>query len=219
MIEHKTRLNLIAVESCLRDAQKHFDEINATLTVKSTPPTDEVIHNLVAGYALIDEYVANEIDLFAVGNSELILSLNHTVLYHSTQVSKVEADRQFRATRQHFYEAKNGGIGHLMEWLSFNTNSSIWKRSAGLFTYVLSQPQLFLEGNHRTGSLIMSYMLMRKGYAPFVLSISNAKHFFEPAELTKKRRKKTLDEYLLLPKQTRQFAKLLKQEQSKRYFL
>jgi len=219
LIEQKTRLDLSAVESCLRDAQKHFDAINQTLSVKRTPPSDEVINNLLAGYAQIDDYVANGINLFANGNSERILSLNQTVLYHSANISTAEANRQFNATTKHFYEAKNGGIGNLMEWLALNEGSSIWKRSAGLFTYVLSQPQLFLEGNHRTGSLLISYMLMRKGHAPFVLSINNAKHFFEPAELTKKRRKKTLDEYLLLPKQTRQFAKFLKQDQRSDFFL
>lgn len=218
LIAHKTRLDLAAVESCLRNAQTHFSKINATLSVKRTPPSDEVINNLLAGYALIDDYLSKDIDLFSTGNSELILSLNQTVLYHSSPISSAEAEHQFKATTEHFYEAKNGGIGDLMEWLALNESSSIWKRSAGLFTYILSQPQLFLEGNHRTGSLMMSYMLMRKGHAPFVLSPSNAKHFFEPAELTKKRRKKTLDEYLLLPKQTRQFAKLLKQEQSERFF-
>jgi hypothetical protein len=46
-----------------------------------------------------------------------------------------------------------------------------------------------------------------------VLSTLNAKHFFEPAEMTKKRRKKTFDEFLHLPKQTGRFAKLLKKQQ------
>ena len=66
----------------------------------------------------------------------------------------------------------------------------------------------------------MSYVLMREGYSPFVLSYENAKHFFEPAELTKKRRKKSLvDDFIYLPKQTRKFAKLLRSEQEKRRFL
>jgi len=65
----------------------------------------------------------------------------------------------------------------------------------------------------------MSYLLAKSGHCPFVLSYENAKHFFEPAELIKKRRKKTLDEFLYLPKQTRKFAKLLKSEQKDRRYL
>ncbi len=218
-METTFRLNINAIKSCLVDTQQHFNVINNTLKIKRTPLSNEVINNLIAGYKKIDEYIANDIDLFEMGNSSLLLELNQIVLYHGTELSLDECERQFKGTREHFYEVKNGGIGNLMEWLELNQSSSIWKRSAGLFTYILSQPQLFLEGNHRTGSLIISYMLMREGYAPFVLSVENAKHFFEPAELTKKRRKKTFDEFLHLPKQTRKFAKLLKKEQGSAFLL
>jgi prophage maintenance system killer protein len=212
------QLNIDAIRSCLVDTQKNFDKINSTLTVKRKPPSNEVIDNLIAGYSKINEHLHNHIDLFKIGNSELILELNHIVLYHHSAISLEEDKSQFKATIKHFYETKSAGIGPLMEWLEFNKNTSIWKKTAGTFTHIISQPQLFLEGNHRTGSLIMSYLLMREGLSPFVLSYDNAKHFFEPAELTKNRHKKTLlDEFLHLPKQTQKFAKLLKDEQSKKF--
>lgn len=208
------RLNLPAIKLCLQDTQKNFKKINATLTVRRQPPSDEVINNMMAGYAMIDEFIANDIDLFAYGNSPLLLDLNYAVLYQSTKLSSEEDTCQFEATQNHFYSAETGGIEQLQEWLQLHQHDSIWKRTAGTFTCVLSQPQLFLEGNHRTGSLIMSYLLMRENKAPFVLSYDNAKHFFEPAELTKKRRKRNLvDDLIHLPKQTRKFAKLLKNEQ------
>ncbi len=214
------RLDIEVIRARLLDTQKHFKKINATLAVKRKPPTDEVVENLVAGYAKIDYYLLNKIDLFEMGHSHLILELNHIVLYHSTNISFEEDKSQFKATKRHFYEAKSGGIGSLMEYLALNKRADIWKRAAGLFTHVLTQPQLFLEGNHRTGSLIMSYILMSEGFSPFVLSYENAKHFFEPAEMTKKRRKHSLvDELVYLPKQTRKFAKLIKNEQTKKYFL
>lgn len=214
------RMDMAAVKSCLIDTQQNFKNINATLTVKKTPPSDEVVENLIAGYAQVDQYIAKGIDLFAYGNSQFLLALNHTVLYQNASISATEDNDQFAATKAYFYDSKNGGIGQLMEWLNLHRNDSVWKRSAGIFTYILSQPQLFLEGNHRTGSLIMSYMLMREGYAPFVLSYANAKHFFEPAELTKKRRKRNfVDDLIHLPKQTRKFAKLLKSEQNDKPYL
>ena len=214
------RLNISAVRSRLLDTQKHFDKINKTLTVQRTPPSNEVIENIIAGYAKIDFYLANGIDLFAIGNSHLLLELNHIVLYHTSSISEEESQHQFEATKAHFYAARNGGIGQLMDWLALNQHTNIWKRTAGLFTDILSQPQLFLEGNHRTGSLVMSYLLMHEGYQPFVLSYENARHFFEPAELTKTRRKKSLvDDFIYLPKQTRKVAKLLKDEQKRQSFL
>ncbi|KAG1647685.1 hypothetical protein GQR58_030414 [Nymphon striatum] len=219
-MRNRQKLNIKAIRSSLTDTQKNFKKINATLKVARKAPSDEVIENVVAGYAKIDEYLSNGTDLFKLGNSHLILELNHIVLYHSANISFEEDKSQFKATKKHFYDAKDGGIGALMEWLDMHRRSNIWQRAAGLFTHVLSQPQLFIEGNHRTGSLMMSYLLMKEGRSPFVLSYENAKHFFEPAELVKKRRKKVLlDELIYLPKQTRKFAKLLKNEQTKQYYL
>lgn len=216
----KLQLNLDEIRACLVETQQNFKKINATLTVQRKPPSDEVIDNLIAGYSKIDEHLNNGTDLFKIGNSKLILELNHIVLYHHADISIEEDKSQFKATTKLFYDTKNAGIGQLMEWLSFNKNTKIWHKTAGTFTHILSQPQLFIEGNHRTGSLIMSYLLMREGLSPFVLSYDNAKHFFEPAELTKKRHKKTLlDEFIHLPKQTRKFAKLLKREQTKKFWL
>jgi Fic family protein len=214
------RLDIDAIRSSLVVTQQNFKKINSTLTVKRKPPSDEVIANLIAGYSKVDDYLANDTDLLAMGNSHLILELNHIVLYHNSAISIEEDKSQFKATKSHFYEEKDGGIGQLMDWLARNNNTNIWKKTAGIFTHILSQPQLFLEGNHRTGSLIMSYLLIKEGLSPFVLSYENAKHFFEPAELIKKRRKKTLiDEYIYLPKQTRLFATLLQKEQNQHFFL
>jgi prophage maintenance system killer protein len=214
------QLNIDEIRSCLVDTQKNFSKINATLSVQRKPPSDEVINNLIGGYSKINEHLINGTDLFKMGNSELILELNHIVLYYHSDISVEEDTSQFKATKKHFYDTKNAGIGQLMEWLAFNKNTNIWKKTAGIFTHILSQPQLFLEGNHRTGSLIMSYLLMQEGLSPFVLSYENARHFFEPAELTKKRHKKTLiDEFIHLPKETRKFAKLLKTEQTKKFLL
>ena len=215
-----SRLNLAEIRSCLVRTQHQFKHINAELTVKKTPPSDEVIANLLSGYALIDEFIAEGIDLFEYGNSHFFLELNHTVLFEHAPVSATEDASQFEATENYFYQNQTAGIGQLMEWLNIHDHDSVWKQAAGIFTFMLSQPQLFLEGNHRTGSLIMSYVLMKKGHAPFVLSAENARFFFEPAEMTKKRSKNNLvDDWLYLPKQTRKFACLLEKEQDKAFVL
>lgn len=219
MVKCKT-INIDAVRACLIQTQEHFDAINATLSVRRTPPSDEIIENLVAGYEQVNDYLLSDIDLFEMGHSGLLLELNHIVLYHHGGLCSEEKDRQFKATEQHFYSSELGGIDEFMTWLRVNKTLSLWKTAAGAFTHMLSQPQLFLEGNHRTGSLIMSYLLVRGGYGPFVLSVENAKHFFEPAEIVKSRHKNLLlDEYLHLPKQTRKFSKLLKQEQSAEFLV
>jgi Fic family protein len=75
---------------------------------------------------------------------------------------------------------------------------------------VLSEPQLFIEGNHRTGALIMSWLLAREGKPPFVLSVDNAKAYFDPSSIAKSLRKHSLRMMLSRPKLLKRFAALLK---------
>jgi hypothetical protein len=44
-----------------------------------------------------------------------------------------------------------------------------YKLAAEAYLSIVGQPQLFTEGNHRTGSLIASWINLHAGYPPFVL--------------------------------------------------
>jgi prophage maintenance system killer protein len=66
-----------------------------------------------------------------------------------------------------------------MEWYGLHGNDNIWKKVAGLYIQIISQPQLFIEGNHRSAILMVSYMLGREGYPPFVLMPDNAKELLD----------------------------------------
>jgi hypothetical protein len=68
----------------------------------------------------------------------------------------------------------------VMDWYALKEGKSVWRRAAGVYIRILSEPQLFIEGNHRTGALIMSYLLAREGRAPFVLTDDNAREYFNP---------------------------------------
>jgi hypothetical protein len=77
--------------------------------------------------------------------------------------------------------------------------------------YILhvSQPQLFFEGNHRTGALLMSSILVRGGKPPFVLTVDNAKAYFDPSSLAKATKKDLMGKLYKLPKIKKNFAKFL----------
>ena len=49
-----------------------------------------------------------------------------------------------------------------------------YKLAAETYLSILSESQLFIEGNHRTGSLIASWINLYAGYPPIVLSVENA---------------------------------------------
>jgi hypothetical protein len=209
----QVRLNMPAIEASLKSVQDEFPRINAELDSKRDPLTDEVVANMMAGYDRIDDCLARGINLFRPGKSRQLLEINRVVLCGERVNGRKDANPgQSSNTEQHFYTAPGGGIGALMEWLELHYKDCIWKLAAGMFTRVLSQPQLYIEGNHRTGALLMSYVLAQRGQPPFVLTVENARHFFEPAALIKKRKKHGLDQLLRLPKLTKRFARLLEDQ-------
>jgi len=213
------RLNLNAIEASLRAVQADFDAINRTLSVRREPLSDEVVGFLMDGYRGVDKLLATGLDLFSLGNSREVLELNFLVLCGTDDRTRDECRQHIQATEEHFYANGDGGIGSLITWVQGMNGESVWRRAASAYIHILSQPQLFIEGNHRTGSLIMSWMLAREGKPPFVLTVENAKAYFDPSTLAKNARKHTVKMLLERPKLVSRLAHLLKSEAEKEHVL
>jgi prophage maintenance system killer protein len=210
------RLELNAIEASLRQAQAHFPRINEQLASPRDPLSAEVIDNMLAGYRCVDEALALDIDLFMLGNSPRILELNTLALCGEDPVRRKHYAAHIEASKQHFYQSE--GIGDLMEWLERNKNDSVWMRAAGVYIHIVSRPQLFIEGNHRTGILLVSYMLAREGHPPFVLSVDNARAYFQPSLHICNHSRHSIAMFLHWPRLKRDIAQLL-QAQSNPAFL
>jgi len=163
----------------LRRAQQRFDRINEQLSARRDPLDDVVIGNMMAGYAMVDTLVANDVDLFALGNSKHLLELNTLVLCGTSSGRRATYARHIAATEHRFYDERHGGVRGLVEWQMQHRDESAWIRAAGAHVLILSKPQLFIEGNHRTGALVMSYLLVREDKPPFVLTAGNAQAYFD----------------------------------------
>jgi hypothetical protein len=213
-----SRLNLPKIESSLRAVQADFARINATLGAQRDPLSDEVRANMMAGYRCVDDALAGGIDLFELGNSRCLLELNILVLCGADRDRRKDFARHIATTEQRFYEQEGGGIGTLMEWLQPNDGEDVWRRAAGVYIQILSRPELYIEGNHRTGALIMSYLLAREGQ-PFVLSMHNAKAYFDPSSLVKGAKRRSLRMRIRLPKLKKRFAELLKNSGDRSYLV
>lgn len=209
------RLNLAGIEASLSAVQADFDRINAALDTPRDPLSDAVLERMLSGYQLVDTYLAEGVDLFAPGNSSLMLELNIRVLCGLEAAVRAECASQIEATKQHFYANTDGGIESLVSWVRGLNGTPVRRRAASTYIHILSQPQLFIEGNHRTGSLVMSWMLASAGKPPFVLSVENAKAYFDPSALVKSSRKHTLRMLLERPKLVKRFADLLKEDEEK----
>lgn len=203
------RLNLAAIETSLRAVQADFERINEVLEDRRDPMDDAVVANMMAGYRSVDRSIADGIDLLAMGNLKHLLELNAVVLCGTDPDERSAAAVHLRATERRFYEQEEGGIRDIVEWYDLHRGESVWKRAAGVYIRILSEPQLFIEGNHRTGALIMSYLLAREGRPPFVLSVRNARAYFEPSSLMKKIKKRSLHMLFKMPGLKKSLADLL----------
>ena len=169
------RLDLPAIEVSLRRVQ-----VAPAVTGGARDPLDErVLDNLLAGYARVDELVAGSVDVLAMGRLKHLLELNSLVLCGASPERRVAYARHLEATERRFYGEGADGVGEVVEWAAAHQDDPPRERAAGVYVMILSRPQLFIEGNHRTGALVMSCLLARAGLPPFVLSPECAEGYFD----------------------------------------
>ena len=212
-------MDLRAVETSLRRVQREFDRINERLSARRDPLDGAVIDSMMAGYAFVDTLVAEGIDLFALGSSKHLLELNALVLCGTSPARRQTYARHLEATERRFYEERQGGVGDLVEWYARHDDESAWSRAAGAYTRILSKPQLFVEGNHRAGALVMSYILVRDGQPPFVLSVENAAAYFDPSTVIRNTAKNSAAMLFRLPGIRKRLAALLREHSDRRHLL
>jgi len=211
------RLNLPLIEASIRAVQQDFQQINARLTTPRDPIGDDVLLNLLSGYAYVDRMLTDGIDIFAMGYLKHLLEMNALVLCGSDEREKYTS--HLKATAQKFYEEPGGGIRDLVEWMVGHPMLTPWLRAAGAYARILSEPQLFIEGNQRTGALVMSYILAREGQPPFVLSSENAPDYFDSSTMFKNLHKGTLDMLVSLPGHNKNFGKFLEGQANASFLL
>ena len=108
-----------------------------------------------------------------------------------------------------FYDEPDAGIQDVVEWHAGHADEPAWSRAAGVYVRMLSTPQLFIEGNHRTGVLVMSHILMSAGRPPVVLSVANARAYFEASTALRNTHKNSPVALFRLPSIRRRLAALL----------
>ena len=211
-IPPRPRFDLQAIEACLHRTRMAFDAINARLRVRRDRLDDEVVGNMVQGYAYIDELVRDGINIFALGSLKGLLEINRLVLCGSSENRRRRYSAHLKVTERHFYEEREGGVQDLVEWMEDHARDDVWERAAGVYIRILSKPQLFLEGNHRSGTLVISYILAREGLPPFVLTPENASTYFDPSSLITDTRKKSLSMVFKIPAVKKRLAAFLRQQ-------
>jgi hypothetical protein len=215
----KFLVNIDRVEESLREVQRNFASINASLDDSRDPMRDIIVDNMMAGYRYLNELLRENISLLRREGLHHLLELNHIVLCGTDPRMRIECQKHIDATTERFYKQQEFCISDIREWAENHKDDSPWKRAAGVYVMHISQPQLFFEGNHRTGSLLMSSILVRHNKPPFVLSVENAKAYFDPSSLAKKTNKDFFGKYYILPKIKRNFGQFLEKQANPAFLL
>ncbi len=209
-------LDLAAIEQSLRQVQANFDTINAQLELQREAMTDVLVDNLVSAYGYLNTLVDHSEELFVSQELKNILELNHLVLCGEDIEMRREYRTHIQATHDKFYKH----IGWVKTWYKNHSKDPVYKRAAGVYVAILCQPQLFIEGNHRTGALIASLELLRAGKPPFVLTTDNAIGYFNPSAVIKfSDRRKVWHSMFKIPGIKKQFGKFLEARADTHYLL
>jgi hypothetical protein len=213
------RLNLSSIEASLRAVQSEFPRINQAMNLSRERMDDEMLENLLSGYALLNQLLEAKVDLLGLGGSPHLLDLNICVLCGTDEHKRLEYKKHIKATRRYFYERAGAGIDDLSEWYAMHRHESVWQRAAGAYIRILSEPQVFIEGNDRTGTLVMSYILASEGQPPFVLNPANAMAYFDSSTQIKRMTKNGLSSLFLLPRMKARVASFLQAQANPVYCL
>ena len=169
----RLRLHLGRIEDELRDVQRYFPAINAVLNCRRDDFTDTVRQNMLTAYEFLDAVVDEDLDLFSDEGLEALLQLNHLVLLGRGYDPRAFG-RHITVTRRQFFDNFRRYVKPIRRWYRKHETENPYKVASQVYVGVLSQPQLYQEGNHRTGSLIASGILLQNGCPPFVLTRQNA---------------------------------------------
>ena len=208
------RLDLTKIGRVLLDTQL---AIHADLPGGAAQDAPTVARNMLTGYAYLDDLSSREQALLDFGHSTRLLELNTRVLCGTDSVCRAEFQSHLVATERHFYSHTRGNIGEMMDWMASHRQLPVWDRAAGLFIRVLRRPQLFIEGNHRTGVLMAGAIMMEDGLPPFVLRATCTDEFQALTDAVTSPRRNSWRTWLGFRSERRELAAFFQRESDSAY--
>jgi hypothetical protein len=182
------KFNLTNVEKSLLDVQNNWKKIDDELDhekIGRRDTFDPVIRGrLMEAYGHLNGLLEKGVEPFSPEGICEILELNNIVHYGFNSQLRLEYNQAIQATSEKFNEC----ITPIEKWYRKHMKGEPHplKVAAEVYVAVLGFPQLFIEGNHRTGNLISNWISMYYGKPPFVLSPKNAVAYFKPSKEIKR---------------------------------
>lgn len=217
----KVRLKLVEVNNSLLRVEKNWKKIDDQLDEfhigrRDTPFNLDVREKMMCAYEYLDSLLAKGVEPFSKESFSMMFELNNLVHYGTNNRLRLEENRAIQVSKEKFYR----NIGVLDRWYEKHKKREDHplKIASAIYVGIVGYPQLFVEGNHRTGSMIASWIDMYGGCAPFILSPENAIAYFEPSsEIKYFSDKSTWRGRWKLPKYKKSFRKFWEKGIDSRY--
>ncbi|MFW6255312.1 MAG: hypothetical protein ACOC54_00720 [Candidatus Sumerlaeota bacterium] len=172
----KKLFSLSQIEKSLIRFQESFDELNRTLSLHREPFTDVMLQNILEAYDYLNQLLVKNIDLFTPAGLHSMLELNHLILCGKDSKTRYEYHNHILETRNRYMSR----IGPIRKWvLKRRTSPDPYKLATGFYNRAVSQPQLFVEGNHRTGNIVVNYLLLSLDAPPYIITPETARDYLE----------------------------------------
>ena len=181
-------LNLPNVEKSLLGVEKNWKKIDDKLDLEKLGRRDVfdsvIRERMMDAYKHLDSLLRSKVEPFSLIGASEILELNTIVLYGTDLKLRLEYNKAIIANSAKFAEY----IVPIEKWYRKHTKRKPHplKLAAEIYVAILGFPQLFIEGNHRTGNLVSNWISMYFGQPPFVLSEENAVAYFKPSKEIKR---------------------------------
>lgn len=209
------RFDIDRIDDALCDFQAQFTHINDRLSLHREDLTRDMIDKILQAYLFLNHLLDQDIDLFSLAGLHSLLELNHIILCGTDRRTRLEYHSHILETRKTFHK----GTRKVLQWVTQHRHEDKpHKLAAGFYAIALSQPQLFIEGNHRTENVVLNYLLISAGEAPFVIDATNAFDYLELSGRIKFSDKKKISKGMwALPGLRKEFSHFIKHAASPRY--
>jgi hypothetical protein len=159
------RLDLPAINEALIAVENDWPRIDAELARlkigRKDPFTALLRGNMLSAYAYLNQLLEQGIAPHSDASLEHLLLLNERVHYGTDAGLRAQYRAAIAATVAKF----NRNIEPILDWHErhMRHGNNPYKLAAETYVSIVGQPQLFVEGNHRSGALIASWINLYAG--------------------------------------------------------
>lgn len=209
------RFNTDEIGTALTEFQVRFPQINETLEMRREDFSPIMRNRILEAYTYLNTLLDRGSDLFTPAGLSGLLEMNHIVLCGNEPENRQDYYQHLAETRKSFQRR----IKPIASWVLANRNGEKpYRLATGFYTRMLSRPQLFLEGNHRTGNIILNYLLVSKGAAPYIIEPETAKTYLDLSGNIKfTNNSSSIETAFMMPAHAKRFRAFLKEMGNERF--